>query len=364
MKTIIRSPGKYIQGKNVIANLCDEVSFLGEKGAFAIVGPSALRKYEQQIRGSFANGSFKVELRRFGGECSQKEIDEVCGAVKQAGCDVVMGIGGGKTLDTAKAVAFTLGLPVVIIPTAASSDAPCSALSVLYHEDGRFDKYLMLKNNPEAVILDSAVVADAPARLLVAGMGDALATYFEARACFHSRATSIAGGVCSETALAIAETCRDLLFTHGVRAKIAAEQGVTIPALDAIIEANTYLSGVGFESGGLAAAHSIHNGFTVLEETHGMLHGEKVAFGTLVHLVLENAPDEELMQVLEFCQAIGLPTTLEQLGVGEVTREKLMPVAEASCAEGETIHNMPFPVAPEDVCAAILVADQIGKNYL
>lgn len=364
MKTIIRSPMKYIQGKGLIANLCGEVSFLGQKGVMAIASPSAMRKYEKDIRSSFDAAKFKIEVRKFGGECSQKEIDEICEAVKKADCDIVMGLGGGKTLDTAKAVAFTLELPVVIIPTAASSDAPCSALSVLYTEDGCFDKYLMLKNNPEAVILDSAVVADAPSRLLVAGMGDALATYFEARACFHSRAVSIAGGVCSETALAIAETCRDLLYTHGVRAKIAVEQGVTTPALEAIIEANTYLSGVGFESGGLAAAHSIHNGMTCLEETHSALHGEKVAFGTLVHLILENAPDEELMQVLDFCDSVGLPTTLGQLGITDATKEKVMAVAEASCAEGETIHNMPFKVTPDDVFAAILVADQMGKNML
>ena len=363
MKAIIRSPMKYIQGKDVLCHLCDEVSFLGKAGAFAIVGPSALRKYEQRITGSFT-GAFKIVTRKFGGECSQAEVDRILPEVKASGCDVIIGIGGGKTLDTAKAVGFHAGLPTVIVPTAASSDAPCSALSVLYTEDGCFDKYLFLKNNPEAVILDSAVIADAPVRLLAAGMGDALATFYEARSCRRSGAVSIAGGVCSETAMAIATACRDILFAHGVRARLAAECGVVNAALEAVIEANTYLSGVGFESGGLAAAHSIHNGMTAVEAMHGMLHGEKVAFGTLVHLVLENAPQEEVAEVIEFCQAVGLPTTLAELGLTEAVPEAVMTLARAACAEGETIHNMPFPVAADDVYAAVLVADRLGQAYM
>lgn len=353
---------KYIQGPGLIASLGSEIAYLGKKGAFIIAGNSAISKYGQAIRSGFADPAFKLVLRRFGGECCRQEIDALCAELKAADCDVVVGMGGGKALDTAKAVAYYSELPVAIMPTAASSDAPCSALSVLYTPDGRFEQYLVLKNNPEAVILDSSVVAEAPVRLLVAGMGDALATYYEARACHQSGAMSIAGGACSETALAIARTCRDLLLTHGLRARIAVENGFATQAVEAVIEANTYLSGVGFESGGLAAAHAIHNGLTVLEETHTMLHGEKVAFGALVQLVLENAPQTEVLQLIDFCRSVGLPTSLAQLDVASSDKATIMKVAQASCAEGETIHNMPFAVQAEDVCAAILVADRLGGS--
>lgn len=92
-------------------------------------------------------------------------------------------------------------------------------------------------------------------------------------------------------------------------------------ALERIIEANTYLSGIGFESSGLAAAHAIHNGFTILEECHHLYHGEKVAFGTLAQLVLQNSPMDEIETVLGFCQRVGLPVTLAQMGVKEDRRE-------------------------------------------
>lgn len=352
---------KYVQGKGIITNLCAEIGYLGKTGVYIIAGNSAMKKYEADIRKSFEGQPLNLVLRRFGGECSQKEVDAICSAVRDSGCDVVVGMGGGKTLDTAKAVSFQLDLPVAIVPTAASSDAPCSALSVLYTEDGKFDKYLFLKSSPNIVLLDSDVVANAPVRLLMAGIGDALATYYEAKACYESRAVSIAGGVCSQTAMAIARACRDVLFTHGLRAKLAVENGFATRDVEAVMEANTYLSGIGFESGGLAAAHSIHNGLTVLEETHSALHGEKVAFGTLVHLVLAGTPEEEVSEVIRFCRSLGLPTTLEQIGVKNPTKETMMEVARASCAEGETIHNMPVTVTPEDVCAAIFIADKLGS---
>ncbi|MFT5881411.1 MAG: glycerol dehydrogenase, partial [Moritella sp.] len=120
--------------------------------------------------------------------------------------------------------------------------------------------------------------------------------------------------------------------------------------------------GIGFESSGLAAAHAIHNGLTKLEECHHLFHGEKVAFGTLVHLVLENAPMEEINELLEFCRSVGLPTNLHAMGVKELDRAKLLEVAEASCAEGETIHNMPFEVTPVSVLSAILVAHDLGSK--
>ena len=232
-----------------------------------------------------------------------------------------------------------------ICPTIASTDAPCSALSVIYTDEGVFEKYLFLPANPNLVMMDTEIIAKSPVRLTVAGMGDALATYFEARACQRSEATSCAGGNTTGAAMALAELCFDTLMEEGVKAKIALEAGVCTPAVEKIIEANTLLSGIGFESAGLAGAHAIHNGLTVLEECHHMYHGEKVAFGTLAQLVLENVP-------------------LEELGAGNVTDEQLMEVAKAASAEGDTLQNMPFTVTPESVFAAIKAADAYGRYYL
>lgn len=361
MNRVILSPSKYIQGPGEIRNLQKYFSSVGMKGVYAIASPSTLEKYQADIESSFKEAGTPIKLEKFNRECSKNEIDRIIADLEGRDVDVIMGIGGGKTLDTAKAVAYYRNLPVIIVPTIASTDAPCSALSVLYHDDGAFDQYLFLKANPNAVVLDTNIVAKAPARLLVSGMGDALATYFEARACKTSGATSIAGGTCSLTAMAIAELCLDTLLADGLKAKLSLEGGVCSQAVQNVIEANTYLSGIGFESGGLAAAHAVHNGLTVLEQTHHYYHGEKVAFGTLTQLCMENAELEEIEEIVDFCKSVGLPTTLKQLGIDPKDEAGIRKAAEAASVEGETIHNMPFKVTAEDVYSAMILADKLGQ---
>lgn len=359
--TILRSPAKYIQGKNELSNLYSYASAFAKQSAFAVVDPFVMEHYAPKIKSSFDGTQINLAMETFRGECSKSEIDRLLGIVKGSGAEVIIGIGGGKTLDTAKAVAYYAELPVIICPTIASTDAPCSALSVLYRDDGSFEQYLFLRQNPNVVLLDTQVIVNAPVRMLIAGMGDALATYFEARACIRSNAPVTQNGHATNAAFVLAERCYELLLEDGYKAAVAAGQGLLTKAVENIIEANTYLSGIGFESCGLAAAHAIHNGLTVLPGTHNMVHGEKVAFGTIAQLVLENAPEEELDEVIAFCKRVSLPTTLAQLGVENPGVDEIMAVAKASCAPGETIHNMPFAVTPEDVCAAILVADRLGQ---
>ncbi|UNA37198.1 glycerol dehydrogenase [Klebsiella variicola subsp. variicola] len=276
--------------------------------------------------------------------------------------DVIVGIGGGKTLDTAKATGAALGLPIVIVPTLASTDAPCSSLVVIYTREGKFKRYLMIPQNPTLVLVDTQIIANAPARFLVSGMGDALATWFEAEDCRIKGAGNMTTRPGPMTAFGLARMCFEVLLKYGVLAKAACEQKMVTPALEHIVEANTLLSGLGFESGGLAAAHAIHNGLTVLPETHTYWHGEKVAFGTLAMLMLTDREPELIDNVYNFCESVGLPTTLAQIGLGNVTDEQLLAVAKASCQEGETMHNEPYAVTPERILAALRAADAYGLH--
>lgn len=359
MKKILISPSKYVQSKGAIKELTQIVSEYGKKAL--LVSSSADLSYVQKaLDEAQQNYPLEFVLTDFRGECSNVEIERLRTLSKAHGCDVIIGLGGGKSLDTAKAIAHYDHLPVIVVPTIASTDAPCSSLAVIYTEQGAFESYMFFKTNPNLVLVDTDVIAKAPVRFLVAGMGDALSTYFEARACARSFADNIPGGKSTKLAIAAAKLCYETLLEDSLKAKAACEAIVVTQALENIIEANILLSGLGFESSGLAAAHAVHNGLTALDETHHCFHGEKVAFGVLVHLVLENAPKTELEEVLAYCKSVGLPTTLEMLGVKDVTDEKVMAVAELACAEGETIHNMPFKVTAEDVYAAIYAANRLG----
>lgn len=363
MAQVLISPSKYVQGAGEMANLGQYASVLGKK-ALVLISKSGYGRIGQTLDESFEKAGLDVVYDYFNGECSKTEINRLIEIFKENDCDMVIGVGGGKILDTSKAVAYYMKVPVVIVPTIASTDAPCSALSVIYTDDGVFEEYLFLPANPNLVLMDTDVVAKSPVRLTVSGMGDALATYFEAKACEDSGALNCAGGKPTAAAMALAELCLKTLLAEGPKAKIALEAGANTPAVEKIIEANTLLSGLGFESGGLAGAHAIHNGLTVLKDCHHMYHGEKVAFGTIVQLVLQNAAEHELGDIIEWCIELGLPVTLEQLGITDVTDEKIMAVAEAAAAENDTLHNLPFEVTPKSVFNAIKAADAYGHYYL
>ncbi len=209
--------------------------------------------------------------------------------------------------------------------------------------------------------MDTQLIAEAPVRLLVAGIGDALATYYEAASCQRSNALTMLGGHTTKTAMALAELCKETLLEDGLKAVMAARQGVCTAAVENIIEANTYLSGIGFESGGLSAAHAVHNGLTVLEESHGALHGEKVAFGVITQLVLENYPLYEIQEIVEFCKSVGLPVTFDRLGLGGLPDDQLLEAARRSCDAQDTMSNLGFEVDAYDVMAAMKTADALGS---
>jgi glycerol dehydrogenase len=360
MLTTAIFPGRYMQGYRAIMSLGLEAKRFGET-AFLICSPSAYKNLLPAFKPEVEK-TVKVLANQFGGECSEEEIERLSTLVKKAQCDVVCGIGGGKTLDTAKAVAFNLKLPVIIAPSIASNDAPCSALAVIYTSEGAFKRYLNLPKNPDVVLVDTKIISEAPVRFLIAGIGDALSTWFEAESCKNKYALNMSGYVGAMTAYALARLCFDTLLEYGAIARTACEKHVVTPALEHIIEANILLSGLGFESAGLAAAHAIHNGLTVSPKTHQFLHGEKVAIGTLASLFLTDKPAAIIDQVYLFCNSVGLPTTLDDIGLSGISDAELLEIAQRACAEGETIYNESIPVSPEAVVLALKAADVEGKR--
>lgn len=332
--------------------------------AMVIAGRSAIRSLSAIWADTFAGAGIAFQVRPFAGECSMPEIDSAVAKAKTYHAGVIVGAGGGKCLDTARAVAAALNLPVVNCPTLASSDAPCSALSVVYTPQGAFDRYIFYRRNPDLVLVDTTAIAAAPARFLVSGMGDALATWFEARTVIEAHQPNQLGGGTSLTAEAIARLCYDTLIADGPDALRAAQCNAVTPALERIVEANTLLSGLGFESGGLAIAHSVHNGLTMAPQTHHFLHGEKVAFGLTVQLVVEGRPRAELEGVMDFCGRVGLPITLAQVGLVDPEPNVIAQVAQRTVAEGETAHHEPFPVTTDLIADGIRAADALGRQWI
>ncbi len=363
----IQAPGAYLQGEDVLDQLGVRASAWGTR-FLVVCSPNNQKRIGKRLEDSLTsvpdlpNG--QAVFFDFQGECSWAEVNRAAAACREAGCDGIIGAGGGKAIDTAKTAAKTLGgLPVIIVPTVASNDAPCSGIADLYYEDGTLAETISIGRNPNLVLVDTGIIARAPARLLASGIGDALATYYEARATWRSGADTLAGGRCSNTALMMSRLCYDILLRDGLAALRAVEAQSVNQALEHVVEAAIYLSGVGFESGGLAAAHPICDGLTLLPAVRGMYHGEKVAFGTLTQLVLERAGAGELCTVLSFLSKVKLPMCFADLGLLHPTQEELRKVAQEVCAPYQFTKNLSPDITPDDVYAALLQADALGRQF-
>jgi glycerol dehydrogenase len=278
------------------------------------------------------------------------------------GIDCVIAAGGGKCIDAGKGVAFRLGTPVVIVPTLASNDAPCSALSVIYSPEGATTGVEFYPQSPAIVVVDTDVIAAAPERYLVAGMGDAMATWYEARVCLLNAAgITTVGARPTLASVALGEACAQTLFKDGCAAAAAVAASTVNESLEAVVEANTLLSGLGFESGGVAAAHGVAQSYTAIPKVHAnYLHGEMVAMGTLVQLMMEARPDEAA-RVAEFFAAVGLPIHLGQLSLDANDSSALDVVVEGTLAF-PFIGNMPQPVTAPLVRSAIVDAHGLGLS--
>ena len=352
-------PGQYLQGKGIINELQSLIKLFGFKGL--ILGSNSVKK---KILPSFASPDIikNIPFEIFNGECCEDELTRLSGIIEKNNIDVIIGMGGGKVIDTAKISADRAEIPVIIVPTIASTDAPCSGCAVTYTPESIFEAVHYQKKNPSAVVVDMNIIADAPVRFLVAGMGDALATWFEARSCEQTQSVNECGGLSTIAGLHIAKLCYDMLLKYGVSAKIANEQHIITPALEFIAETNILLSGIGFESSGLASAHAVHNGLTALEETHAYYHGEKVAFGTLTGLHLTAAQPDEIDCVYTFCEQVGLPTTFADLGINHLDRNKLIKAAEKVAAPGSPVYHESCEVTSDKILDAMLMADAYGRS--
>jgi len=358
VRTVI-SPSRYVQGKGAISELGTYLKQIGST-PLMVADDLVWGFVAHDVGASLAAAGLPLQRENFNGNPSAREVDRLAGVIKQTGADVAVALGGGSTIDAVKAAGYLAGIRWADCPTVASTDAPCSALSVIYTEEGEFEEYRFFPRNPELVLVDSQLVANAPVAFLIAGVGDALATWLEARATARSNSKTMAGGLPTVTGTALAQLSWDVLWESAVPAIDAVMDNQVTPAVEKVIEANTLLSGLGFESGGLAAAHAIHNGLTAVPMTHGLMHGQKVNIGSVTQLVLEGAPTSDIRDFIEFTTRVGLPTTLTEVGLRPDDSDSLKKVADAATVEGETIHSMPFDVQSQDVASALVSIERFA----
>ena len=364
------SPSRYVQGAGALNELPLLLKpFLDDsaksKEIWFVIDPGV--EHFMKARLQKLLGGTKILCYPFGGESTEQAMRG--GAQSAQNAAIIVGVGGGKAIDTAKGMVYFaqqgqgVRPRLVVIPTIVASDAPCSKNAVVYTPDHRVERDIHGRSNPDIVLIDSEIIAAAPTRFLSAGIGDALATWFEAEAAQKTMQSNFTGYSGTLSGFAIARLCYDTLLANAPLAIQHNDAHLVTPQLDAVIEACSLMSTIGFESGGLASAHGFHQGFAEWSETHDRLHGEKVALGILASLFLTHKPAALIAQTYQFCQQVRLPRTLRELGIENYDDEYLMIAVNRMMAPGECTHNEPIRYQAADYRNAIKAADIYGREF-
>lgn len=362
MNKVLIAPRRYVQGIDTLKQAGSLIGPLGKKPAIlwdatvkGLVGETLLTSLKQ--------AGLDVVDMDFAGDSTKAEADRIAKILKKEKADIAIAVGGGKTLDTVKAAAASAGTKVVTIPTIASNDSPTSSYTVWYDEDGNCTGFESWGVNPDLVLVDTQVIANGPVPAFVAGMGDALGTWVEAQACSQVTAPNLAGGTSTLVAMAIAKLCYEVLMDSGVDAMKAVEANSVTDAVEKVVEANVLMSGLGFESGGVATAHMVANCLPSFPECHQLMHGHEVGFGVITQLCLDKTFDaEERIKIVDFEIAIGLPVTFAELGLEGIQKDRLQTIGDICGSEGSLCENHPFKVTSKDVVNAMIEADRLGRE--
>lgn len=349
---VLGSPNAYIHEPGILHKAGEWMGQYG-KSVFIITGEKSWASCGDRITKSLDDKGIRYEVHKYRGECSYEEVDRLQTLVA-SDTELICGVGGGKVLDTAKAVANNSGKSFVAIPTLAATCAAVANLSIMYTEDGVYIDFPVFMKGTLLCLVDTEVIAKAPPRYLGAGIADTLAKWIEAPMAASGKKHNLptVGG------LQAAKLCYDTLLQFSAQAMEDTRKGKTSEAIQHVIDANILISamvaGLGEDNCRSAAAHSIHNGLTAIPETHQAYHGEKVAYGILVQLVLENRDQQEIDEILKFYKEINLPYRLEHLGINRVlSEEEWNEIARISLLPASTMGNMNIPVSHEMVVDAM-----------
>ena len=354
-------PGRYIQGPDAVQHLPQLLAELSLSKPIVLMDDLVRASVGDLLLKPLSAASIETKVLRFAGECTIDAIEQLSRQAEATQADVVIGYGGGKTIDAAKGIAKAHNLRLIIVPTIASNDSPTSRLIVLYDDQHRVTRVDRITRNPDVVLVDTAIIARAPARFFAAGLGDALSKKFEASQCHLAGGLNFFGTQSLATARLLAERCYETIIEFGLPAlKQIQAHGTPNESVERAVEASVLLSGLGFESGGLSLSHALTRGFSAHPVMSTFLHGETVAFGSIVQLVAEERPQAEVQAHVDFCHSLGLPITLAQLGAEAATDVEILQMATLTAA-APYIGNLRPAADAQRIAQCITTADAIGR---
>lgn len=351
---LLISPTQVLRGENILSQSGKAIAVFGKK-PLIVGGKKTLKIIQPLLKPVIEQHKLQIAQASYLPDCTESSLSQLKETVISHKADFIIGVGGGKALDTAKLLAYQCQMPIVTVPTSGATCAAWTALSNVYSEASAFQYDVALASCPNLLILDYSLIRTAPQRTLVAGIGDAIAKWYEA---------SISSGNSTATltiaAVQQARVLRDILFQKSQTALENNQGDDWREVVDATVLLAGVIGGIGGANCRTVAAHAVHNGLTHIPCAHHALHGEKVAYGILVQLRLEEMLHNNKLavsarkQLLEFYNNIGLPQTLEDLGLSNISLAQLRKSAEVACQPNSDIHRLPFSVSPEQLMAAMV----------
>lgn len=313
------------------------------------------------VKPYFPELSLAKSFHYYGGQCTDSAAESFASLCKKEQFDGIVAVGGGKVADLGKFVAYKTQLPIIILPTLAATCAAYTPLSVIYDESGVMLRYDIFPKANDLVLIDPAVILHSPRELMIAGIGDTLAKWYESHVIISQLAVKPLEVQVAEFA---AKKSHAILLSKSIDALNAMDKKEMNQAFIDVVEANILLAGMvggfGDEYGRTAGAHSIHDALTVIPASHEQLHGNKVAYGILVQLMIENK-QTEIEQLLPFYQQLNLPINLAAMNLN-LTDSEFQAVAERACAPGEMIHLMKETITPELIIEKMKALEEFTKN--
>ncbi len=290
-------------------------------------------------------------------DCCENDLSRLKQIALENFSDGVIAAGGGKVLDAGKLLADRLEIPCITVPLSASTCAGWTALSNIYSTSGAYLKDIPLSQCPDLLVFDHGLVKSAPNRTLASGIADALAKWYEASVSSGSSSDGLV-----QQAVQMARVLRDQLLLEGINALNDPTSSSWTRVAEGCALTAGLIGGIGGPGCRTVAAHAVHNALTHLPACNNFLHGEKVGFGILVQLKLEEILTGNQLagqargQLLEYLNALDLPVSLESFGLSDACLGDIQQVCQLTCQEGSDLHRLPFSVTPSEVFKAILCA--------
>ncbi|MFC0273164.1 iron-containing alcohol dehydrogenase family protein [Metabacillus herbersteinensis] len=344
---IVRSgPNQYICKEGILKNISNYLD-----GFHSPVVVTGHKSYQAFL--NYTNLPSHVQVIQHDGYSSDTAVNKISKSASQA--DVIIGIGGGKIIDTAKSVADRLNVEVITIPTVASTCAASTPLSVIYDDNGSFIRVDYHKRSSYLTLVDPVFLLCSPVDYFKSGIGDTLAKWYEAEAAIRNNINKNIFSLMVQVGLEHSSFIKEKLMEESKKAiqnlEMRTNSSSFTKVLEAVITLAGTVGGYGGRYGRMAGAHTIHNGLSFIEETHSILHGQKVAYGILVQLNLENRT-EEVQELIPFYKDLGFPINLKELGITN-NQEQAMKLIAAHAIKPEESLQLMGSYSERDVIEAI-----------